>query len=315
LCAEKRESPLDGIIPLLKPKKYTSHDCVAVMRGITGIKKIGHTGTLDPNVEGVLPICLGEATKTIPYLQELTKVYVADVTLGISTTTEDADGEVVEQVDVKSLPTIEEIERVLASFEGEITQIPPLYSAIRVKGKRLYEYARENIEVERPKRKVTIFSIKRIKKEMTKANPSFRIIINCSKGTYIRTLAVDIGKKLGFPAHMSHLERIETDSFTIDEAVTFEEVEQAIAENRIEDILFSVERALQHMPKWFVSEAVKQRVLLGQKLPRPEEAIEAPFLVMYENELLAIYKYHEVNEDEIKPVRVFNMYKNEGETE
>lgn len=306
---------VDGIIPLMKPKGFTSHDCVMVMRRITGVKKIGHTGTLDPNVEGVLPICLGEATKAIPYLQQLNKVYIADITLGVATTTEDADGEIVERKPVLDLPTTDAINKILNSFLGEIKQIPPMYSAIRVKGKRLYEYARENLEVERPERTVTIFDIERIDGELSAAEPSFRIIVNCSKGTYIRTLAVDIGKALGFPAHMSYLKRIETDSFTIDETVTFEQVEKAIAENRLEHILYPVARGLKYMPVWQVTEEVKQRVLLGQKLPRPILNINEPFLVMYKDELLAIYKNHEKNAHEIKPARVFNMYKNEGEVE
>src|SRR5699024_5174898 len=270
---------LDGIIPLMKPKGLTSHDCVQVMRGIAGRRKVGHTGTLDPNVEGVLPICPGEATKTIPYLQQLNKVYVAEVTLGIATTTEDADGEIVEQIEVTEIPTEEEITDALTSFLGEITQIPPLYSAIRVNGKRLYEYARENIEVERPKRTVTIFAIDLLDKQADQSNPSFQIVVNCSKGTYIRTLAVDIGKKLGYPAHMSYLKRIETDSFTIDEAVTFEQIEEAMKEKRIGDVLFPVARGLRHMPVWQISQGMKNRVLLGQKLPRQAIDIDSPFAV------------------------------------
>src|SRR5690625_1275446 len=283
------------------------------MRRITKIKRIGHTGTLDPNVEGVLPICLGEATKTIPYLQQLNKEYIAEITLGISTTTEDADGDIVEHQPITTLPSPEAIEETLNSFLGTIKQTPPMYSAIRVKGKRLYEYARENLEVERPERTVTINHIKQIENNLSLTEPSFRIVVNCSKGTYIRTLAVDIGKKLGYPAHMSYLKRIETDSFTIDETVTFEQVEKAVVENRLKDIMYPVARGLEHMPVWNVSKEVKTRVLLGQKLPRPDIKFSEPFLVKYKNELLAIYKYHEKNKTEIKPVRVFNMYKNEGE--
>lgn len=304
---------MDGIIPLMKPKGFTSHDCVQVMRGITGMRKVGHTGTLDPSVEGVLPICLGEATKAIPYLQQLNKVYIAEITLGIATTTEDADGDIVEQVEVEDFPSQESIARTLTSFTGEIKQIPPMYSAIRVKGKRLYEYARENLEVERPERRVNIFSIQQVDNKLDQDKHTFQIIVDCSKGTYIRTLAVDIGRKLGYPAHMSYLKRIGTDSFTIEETVTFEQVEKAVAENRIEDVLHPVVRGLHHMPVWQVSEDIKRRVLIGQKLPRPETDLREPFLVMHNEELLAIYQYHERNDHEIKPVRVFNMYKNEGE--
>lgn len=304
---------MDGIIPLMKPKSYTSHDCVQVLRGITGMKKVGHTGTLDPNVEGVLPICLGEATKTIPYLQQLNKVYIAEITLGIATTTEDADGDIVKQATVDKMPSDKMISTVLASFIGQIKQVPPMYSAVRVNGKRLYEYARENIEVERPERTVDIYRIKRTSNRASASPNSFTIIVNCSKGTYIRTLAVDIGKQLGFPAHMSFLKRIETDSFTIEETSTFEQIEKAVNTRRLHEVMFPVERGLEHLPVWEVDEQLKRRVLLGQKLPRPQIDLEAPFTVMHKGKLLAIYQYHELNDNEIKPVRVFNMYKNEGE--
>src|SRR5690625_2979508 len=174
---------MNGIIPLYKPKGMTSHDCVAKMRRLLKIKKIGHTGTLDPSVEGVLPICVGEATKIIPFLLPLKKVYIADVFLGKSTTTEDADGEIVLEKKVETPPTNEEIHTALRQFQGEIKQVPPMYSAIKVKGKKLYEYARENKEIERPSRTVTIYKIERLITESETNNP-FRIKVTCSKGTY-----------------------------------------------------------------------------------------------------------------------------------
>lgn len=304
---------MDGIIPLMKPKGMTSHDCVQRVRKIIGMKKVGHTGTLDPNVEGVLPICLGEATKTIPYLQELKKVYIAEITLGTATTTEDADGEVIEQVNIERGPSDEEIANVLQSFIGEIKQTPPMYSAVKVKGKRLYEYARENKTVERPERTVTIYDIKRIKTNNDDHNRSFTIEVSCSKGTYIRTLAVDIGKRLGYPAHMSALKRIETDSFTIDETVTFKQIERAKEENRLEEIILPIARALRHLPTIQVNESLKKRILQGQKLQQPKEKVREPFLMMYGEQLLAIYQYDTKLKGKIKPVRVFNMYKSEGE--
>ncbi|NLI67618.1 MAG: tRNA pseudouridine(55) synthase TruB [Bacilli bacterium] len=305
---------MDGIIPLKKPKGLTSHDCVKKIRSITGIKKAGHTGTLDPNVEGVLPICLGEATKVIPFLQQLKKVYIAEVTLGTATTTEDADGEVIERKEMLDPPTDAEIEAALQSFIGEIKQTPPMYSAVRVKGKRLYEYARENKSVERPERTVTIYDIKRRKDlEELKDNASFTIEVSCSKGTYIRTLAVDIGKRLGYPAHMSKLIRIETDSFTIDETVTFSELEKAKEEDRLDELILPVGRALRHLPKIQVGHALKKRVLQGQKLRQPKEKLNAPFVIMHQHELLAIYEYDKRERGKIKPVRVFNMHKSEGE--
>src|SRR5690625_1326528 len=165
---------MDGIIPLFKPKGMTSHDCVARIRKLIKKKKIGHTGTLDPGVEGVLPICVGEATKIIPFLTPLKKVYIAEVSLGTSTTTEDAEGEIVEEKHVDILPTDLEIDKVLHSFVGEVTQVPPMYSAVKIKGKKLYEYARNNIEIERPKRTITIYELDRLKNEQNVSNDLFR---------------------------------------------------------------------------------------------------------------------------------------------
>src|SRR5690625_5018629 len=143
---------MDGIIPLWKPKGMTSHDCVAKIRRIYGTRKVGHTGTLDPMVEGVLPICINRATKIVPYLTAMSKTYDAEIKLGTATETEDAQGEIVEQKNVSHPPNLSEIDDVLQSFQGTIIQIPPMYSAVRVKGKRLYEYARAKEIVERPKR-------------------------------------------------------------------------------------------------------------------------------------------------------------------
>ena len=299
---------MHGIIPLMKPKGWTSHDCVNKIRQILNVQKVGHTGTLDPNVTGVLPICLGEATKTIPFLQPLPKVYEAKITLGVATTTEDADGEITDQVDIISFPTNEKIERVLQSFVGEITQTAPLYSAVKVKGKRLYEYARERRSVKRPQRTVTIHELQR-QPEKEPNKRTIAIKVTCSRGTYIRTLAVAIGERLGFPAHMSHLQRTETDSFTIDETVTFSDIEKAKRTNEWHDVMYPVERALVHLPIMRISESLKHRILQGQKLAAPEENLVAPFVMMYKDELLAIYEYDAQRLNTIRPVRVFNMYK------
>lgn len=299
---------MDGVLPLYKPKGMTSHDCVMKVRRLLKIKKVGHTGTLDPSVEGVLPICIGEATKVIPFLLPLDKVYVADVYLGKSTTTEDADGEVVEERHVKNFPSTAEINRVLKLFHGKIKQTPPMYSAIKVKGKKLYEYARENIEVERPTREVTIHDIELLEEDTT--NDSFRIKVRCSKGTYIRTLTVDIGAALGYPAHMSFLERIETDGVKLDETVTFDRLETAIEDKTASKLLLSIEKVLRHLYHYEVDEAMLPKVLQGQKFPLPETVNKAePFKMMHKNKLLAIYEQHPEKAHEMKPVRVFNMHK------
>lgn len=298
-----------GIIPLYKPKGLTSHDCVHKIRKLTRCKKVGHTGTLDPNVEGVLPICLGEATKIIPFLQEGKKVYIADVYLGKATTTEDSDGDIISEKKVDKLPTEEEIEHVLKMFTGQIEQKPPMYSAVKVNGKRLYEYARKNITIDRPVRTVTIYDIKRIQTDLIEQNSSFRVQVTCSKGTYIRTLCVDIGRELGYPAHMSFLERTKSDSFSITDTVTFSELEKALQEDKLEQMILPIDRGLEHLPIVNVSDEVKRKVLQGQKLPLPSERIAEPFVMKYENKLLAIYEYHKQNRNEIKPVRVFNIHK------
>lgn len=299
---------MNGILPLYKPKGMTSHDCVMKVRKLLKMKKVGHTGTLDPGVEGVLPICLGEATKTIPFLKN-SKTYIAEVYLGIGTTTEDCEGEIIAQKEVTIPPTDEEIEAALRKFTGTMKQIPPMYSAIKVKGKRLYEYARQNVDVERPERTVTIYHIKRLKRDENTANKRFIIEVNCSKGTYIRTLCVDIGKELGYPAHMSYLLRTESDSIKIDETVTFSQLEEKINENKLSEIILPIDRVLEHLDVYRVSKDVKWRVLNGQKLSVQDVQIETnPFKVMYQNELLAIYERHR-HDHQIKPVRVFQMYK------
>lgn len=305
---------IHGILPLYKPNGFTSHDCVMKVRKLLKIKKIGHTGTLDPNVEGVLPICIGEATKIIPFLLDLKKVYIADVYLGKSTTTEDSDGEVVDKKTVIQPPSDNEISHVLDQFKGEIKQTPPIYSAVKVKGKRLYEYARKGIDVERPERNVTIFDIEKLELPEQKVNNIFRIKVICSKGTYIRTLCVDIGKRLGFPSHMSYLQRVESDSFTIQETITFEEIENKLNENKIDELILPIERGFKHLPSFVVDEHTRTRVLQGQKLPVSEKVpTTSPFKVMYNNKLLAVYEKHKNNEHEIKPIRVFNVHKNVGE--
>lgn len=301
---------MNGVIPLFKPKGMTSHDCVAKIRHMIGIKKVGHTGTLDPDVEGVLPICVGEATKIIPFLSSLKKVYEATVSLGVSTTTEDATGEIVESKEITMLPAKAEIEAVLTSFTGEITQVPPMYSAIKVKGKKLYEYARENLTIERPKRQVMIHKLERIDTENHDfSNHTFSILVHCSKGTYIRTLCVDIGKTLGFPAHMASLQRTKTDSVHIKDTISFLEVEKAVREKQLDELMIPIEHMLKHIPTWQVNKQIKVKVLHGQKLSLPEGFSDKYIKVMHENQLLAIYE--KVSDDNflIKPTRVFNLHK------
>jgi len=205
-----------------KERGLTSHDVVFKLRKILKTKKIGHTGTLDPEVSGVLPICIGTATRVSDYVMDMGKSYEATITLGESTTTEDQTGEVIEKVNIAANTiTSIEVDRVLEEFKGVIEQIPPMYSSVKVNGKKLYEYARKGETIERPKRQVKIDEIERIS-DLTFIEQTchFDIKVTCGKGTYIRTLATDIGKALGYPAHMSLLTRINSGGFNINESLS-----------------------------------------------------------------------------------------------
>lgn len=211
---------MNGFINVYKEKGQTSHDVVNKIRKIFGTKKVGHTGTLDPNATGVLPIAVNNATKVIEYMEHDDKTYIAELTLGITTDTEDIWGNILEEKAVNVGK--EEIENVIKSFVGKQKQVPPMYSALKVNGKKLYELAREGKTIDRVARDIEIFCIKDIMINENKV--SFEV--HCSKGTYIRTLCKDIGEKLGCGATMSALERVQAGSFTIDTAVTLEELSE-----------------------------------------------------------------------------------------
>lgn len=222
---ETRKQHMNGIINLKKEAGMTSHDAVFKLRKILGTKKIGHGGTLDPDVVGVLPIAVGKATRMVEFMQDEGKVYEGEITLGYSTTTEDASGEVVAETPVLSPLDETTVDKAIASLTGPITQIPPMYSAVKVNGRKLYEYARAGQEVERPERQVTIYQFERtssISYEDHLARFTFRV--KCSKGTYIRTLSVDLGEKLGYAAHMSHLTRTSAAGLQLEDALTLNEI-------------------------------------------------------------------------------------------
>jgi len=215
----------DGVLLINKPRGMTSHDVVMKLRRILDTKKVGHTGTLDPDVDGVLPICVGTATKLVQFLTAESKTYIGEVTLGISTTTEDASGEIIEQNYIEEPPTKNKIEEILKSMIGTSVQTPPMYSAVKVNGKKLYEYARAKQAVERPQRTVTIHQIGLLGEIIHHEGlVSFKFFIHGSKGIFIRTVAVTIGEKLSMPAHMSNLTRIASGSFKIEDCQTLEDV-------------------------------------------------------------------------------------------
>lgn len=212
---------INGIINVYKEKGFTSHDVVAKLRGILKQKKIGHTGTLDPDAVGVLPVCLGKATRLCDMLTDETKTYVAGLLLGIETDTQDTSGTVLKEGDTSGF-TEEQVRDAIASFVGEQMQIPPMYSALKVNGKKLYELAREGKEVERKARPVTFYAINILGMDL----PHVKIEVTCSKGTYIRTLCHDIGQKLGCGGCMESLVRTKVGRFEISESLTLKEIEE-----------------------------------------------------------------------------------------
>ena len=220
---------LSGIINLKKEAGMTSHDAVFKLRKILKEKKIGHGGTLDPDVTGVLPIAVGKATRLIEYMQEEGKIYEGEITLGISTTTEDASGEVVEVTPVSPDLSQEMVDQAMAAFVGQVVQIPPMYSAVKVDGRKLYEYARAGQEVERPKRTIEISSFERTSPLIAEGDlVRFTFRVKCGKGTYVRTLSVDLGAKLGYASHMSKLERTGSAGLTLDDALTLAEISDLV---------------------------------------------------------------------------------------
>lgn len=248
-----------GVINFLKPPGMTSFQAVNLVRKMTKARKAGHTGTLDPGAAGVLPICIGKATKIVQFLTAEEKEYRAEIYLGISTTTGDAFGEVVERKEAKA--DLLQVLKVLSELRGKIEQIPPLYSAVKYKGKRLYELARKGQEVEPEPREVEIKNINLVKYSY----PLLMIDVVCSKGTYIRSLARDIGEELGVPAHLSFLLRLRSGDFTLDRALTAEELTEFIRDNK-QNYLVPVASALKKFPAVYIDGADRKRAINGAPL-------------------------------------------------
>ena len=261
---EIRKQHMNGIINLKKEAGMTSHDAVFKLRKILGTKKIGHGGTLDPAVVGVLPIAVGKATRMVEFMQDEGKVYEGEITLGYSTTTEDASGEVVAETPVLSPLDEKLVDEAIASLTGPITQIPPMYSAVKVNGRKLYEYARAGQEVERPERQVIIYSFERtspICYEDKLARFTFRV--KCSKGTYIRTLSVDLGKKLGYAAHMSHLTRTSAAGLQLEDSLTLEEIAEKVEAGQL-DFLHPLEIGTGDLVKVYLTPEQAEDVRFGR---------------------------------------------------
>ncbi|AEI44292.1 tRNA pseudouridine(55) synthase TruB [Paenibacillus mucilaginosus] len=292
---------LEGILPVWKPAGFTSHDVVAKVRRILKIKRIGHTGTLDPQVTGVLPLCIGRATRLVEYIQELPKEYEATLRLGIATDTEDLSGSVLRTEDGLSLKlTPEEVTEAIHRFTGEIEQVPPMYSAVKVDGKRLYDLARQGVEVERKARRVTIHKIEVLSTDWTGDYPEVRFRVLCSKGTYIRTLCVDIGAAIGVPAVMAELVRTSTGQIRAESCLTLEQIEELQREGLLQQRLVPMERALSHLPEVLLNEVQTQKALQGQKIRVLPSAVshltggETAAVFSPTRELIGIYEWDPV---------------------
>ncbi|MEK4629505.1 MAG: tRNA pseudouridine(55) synthase TruB [Solibacillus sp.] len=299
---------MNGILPLWKERGMTSHDCVFKLRKILRTKKVGHTGTLDPGVEGVLPICIGQATRIAEYLTDAGKTYEAVISISRTTTTEDAEGETVEKNDAFKSFTRAQILKALSSLTGTIEQTPPMFSAVKVNGKKLYEYARAGQTVERPTRKITIYELQLLDEaEMFEGEEvTFSIRIKCSKGTYIRTLAVQIGEALGYPAHMHELVRTASGTFTKDNCFTLTDIAELMEAGKQEQFLLPVEYALSDYPYVEVTPDIEKQIFNGQVLPMHALLKEHDKIVYgVDGRAFAVYIAHPTKEGQMKPDKMF----------
>jgi len=291
-----------GILNVNKSKGFTSHDVVAKLRKILNIKQVGHTGTLDPIATGVLPVCVGKATKVIQYLED-SKAYRTNIRLGVKTNTYDAEGEILEEVPVTL--DIEKIKECLKTFQGTIKQKPPMFSAVHYKGKRLYEYARKNIEIEDiPERTVTINSIELIDVlEQDTENPLLVVDIDCSSGTYIRSIISDLGDMLGYGASMEGLIRTRAGSFKITDSYTIDKIQEIVEHGNISEILINP-LDMVDLTIFPVNEYLIEKVRKGQYFKVKEHTFQENQRVAlsFNNLLAAIAEYRE---EKLHPVNVF----------
>lgn len=310
---------INGIINVYKEKGYTSHDVVAKLRGILKQKKIGHTGTLDPDAEGVLPICLGKATKLCDLLTDKNKTYEAVLQLGKSTDTQDMTGTILSEKEVVS--TKEEIVSTINSFTGEYDQIPPMYSALKVNGRKLYELAREGKTIERKPRKVFIYSINIL--DINEEENDVRMVVTCSKGTYIRTLCNDIGEILGCGGCMKSLVRTKVSRFESSDSLTIHEVSNLHQENKLTPFIVQIQDMFPKYNKVVVAKEFNKLIYNGNKFFRnnilnrddefdqtneiTQDSVESNYFVrVYDSidEFIGIYEYIK-DEDYFKPFKMF----------
>ena len=285
---------MDGVLNIRKEKGFTSFDVVAKLRGILHMKKIGHTGTLDPEAEGVLPVVLGKATKLVDLLTDKQKTYEALMHLGLETDTQDMTGTVLCEKTVEV--SEEEVEAVIRGFVGEYKQIPPMYSALKVDGKKLYELAREGKTVERKARTVHFYEI-----DIKEINlPYVRFSVTCSKGTYIRTLCHDIGQKLGCGACMEKLTRTKVSRFEIKDSLTLAQIEVLKKEDRLSEILVPIDQMFANYPSIIVSGEAARLAYNGNGIKdrdvrKDENILDEAYVRVYDDveDFIGVYQYHE----------------------
>ncbi|MEW6188126.1 MAG: tRNA pseudouridine(55) synthase TruB [Thermodesulfobacteriota bacterium] len=297
----------EGIVVVDKPAGMTSNRVIQILRKITGMQKMGYLGTLDPIATGVLPVCIGWATKIIPFIPDHPKGYRAVMVLGKKTDTQDATGQVISSTQDR-LPDREQIEEAFKEFIGPQEQVPPSYSALKYKGKPLYHWARKGIPIIKPPRRIVIDSITIMDWEEEKV--TFEVF--CSPGTYIRTLCQDVGDRLGCGAHMGELQRIQSGPFILAQAVTLERLQQGWPAGKIEDFKIPLERILAHLPQIWVEGEWKEKIKQGRFLtqeqgisPWPQVEPGIPVCIKGpQDELWAIYQREEASKSVFKPVRV-----------
>ncbi len=261
MAQNRAKNITDGILNVYKEKGFTSHDVVAKLRGILHMRKIGHTGTLDPDAEGVLPVCLGKGTKLCQLLTDKDKEYEALLKLGTETDTQDTSGQVLAEKSVQV--TLEQLKALIGSFVGEIEQVPPMYSAIKVNGKKLYELARAGKEVERQARRIWIYGIDICQIAL----PFARIRVRCSKGTYIRTLCHDIGQAAGCGGCMAELTRLRSGQFSVENSLTLAQIEALVREGCLDDHILPVDAFFSDLPMLTLSENLDKPAHNGNALP------------------------------------------------
>ena len=297
----------NGLIAVWKEQGYTSHDVVAKLRGILHQKKIGHTGTLDPQAKGVLAVGLGLGTKTFDLLPDHWKTYEAEVTFGVQTDTEDIWGNVLKAHDVSKTP--EEIIQAICSFGGTYDQIPPMYSALKHNGQKLYELARKGIEIERKPRTVHINTLRVNDINLSDKQKTVTITVDCSKGTYIRSLCDDIGKKLGCGACMMKLTRTRVGEFMLDDTLTLNQISALVLKGEIEDRITGIDKIFSDYQEITFAEEYSRYLHNGNKLSREQIPADA---AISDNEKYRVYDsdkcfigVYEFRDEVLYPVKIF----------